>query len=317
MHLRATGSLARRYSRGLRELATNSNGRRVPMLRRRAFDLARSVTPVVAVESDGISYFVSTSDRSIGRELFAVRQFDGSVMHRAMDILGSAEPTKLPLSGKIFVDVGANIGTATIPALLRFGAASAVAFEPDERCFRLLRHNLLENELTARVVVERAAVWDEPGVAPFELVDSNWGDGRVRTTPAQWQPGPFLEETRATAEVPLVTLDAFGALHRSDVAGSGLLWVDAQGAEFHVLNGARTLLSSRVPVVMEYWPCGLRRSGGLRNLSSLIAEHYTSFVDLRLEPESSDSEPVPADRIEALQARYEDDTGYTDLLLLP
>lgn len=325
-NLRTTASVARRYSRGLRELATNRNGRRIPMLRRRAFDLARTVTPVVSVTSGGISYFVSTSDRAIGRELFALRQFDERVMERAMHLVSRhtaagdealpGGPSRLPLAGTIFVDVGANIGTATIPALLRFGAARALAFEPDERSFRLLRHNLLENDLTERVVAERAAVWDEPGVAVFETVDSNWGDGRVRTTPGP-VPGSFQEDQRTTTEVPLVTLDAFVAEHGVEPGRIGLLWVDAQGAEFHVLNGARSILSSGVPVVMEYWPYGLRRAGGLRELSGLVAEHYTSIVDLRLEPASGGCRPIPPDQLDSLQVRYEADTAFTDLLLLP
>jgi len=32
----------------------------------------------------------------------------------------------------------------------------------------------------------------------------------------------------------------------------GLVWLDVQGHEGEVLAGARTLLESRVPVVMEY-----------------------------------------------------------------
>jgi FkbM family methyltransferase len=370
---RRTVKTIRRYSGGLHELATNRNGRRVPMLRRRAFDLARAVTPVVAVDSGGISYFVSTADRSIGRELFALRQFDEQVMERAMEVVGRhlGAPPGRPLAGKVFVDVGANIGTATIPALLRYGAAGAIAFEPDERCFRLLRHNVIENDLgndlAGRVTTVRAAVWDEPGTASFEIVDSNWGDSRVRSAspsgsppapaglagasqepPAPGAPGlqpgtahsprkasgqgslgplgSFGEEQRATTEVPLVTLDGFLAERGIGAERIGLLWVDVQGAEFHVLNGARSLLEAGVPVVMEFWPYGLRRLGGLDELSSLVAEHYTSILDLRAEPDPGAADgsgslaapgPIPADQLGSLRPRYEADTAYTDLLLLP
>lgn len=283
------------------------------MLRRRVFDLAGLFSRVISVESGGISYLVSTSDRSIGRELFAWRSFEDDIMDRAMGLLRE-EAGEPPLAGKIFIDVGANIGTSTIPALLRFGAASAIAFEPDERCFRLLQHNLLGNDVTSRVHIERSAVWDEPGVADFELGDSNWGDGRVRSGHGS-VPGFFEEEKRTTTPVPLTTLDAFIVKHDIDLGRVGLLWVDAQGAEFHVLNGARSLLSSGIPVVMEYWPYGLSRSGGLTELSSLIAEHYTAIVDLRFAAESTELQPIPAEGIETVRRRC---TGvrYTDLLLL-
>ncbi len=79
--------------------------------------------------------------------------------------------------------------------------------------------------------------------------------------------------------------------------------MDVQGHEAHVLRGASELLRSDVPIVIEYWPYGLRRAGGLETLHSLIAEHYAYVIDLR----SRDEQPprlLPADHLPRLESEY-------------
>jgi hypothetical protein len=87
--------------------------------------------------------------------------------------------------------------------------------------------------------------------------------------------------------------------------------MDTQGHEGHILAGARLLIESAIPVVVEYWPYGLRRSNGLHLLEQAIVGGFAHFVDLR----SEELELVPVSRIPEWQARYEG-VEHTDLLLL-
>ncbi len=60
-----------------------------------------------------------------------------------------------------------------------------------------------------------------------------------------------------------------------------LIWMDTQGYEGHVLRGAKEILSKGTPLVSEFWPYGLRRSGGYEYfLDSLMAGKYSFFYDL-------------------------------------
>ena len=51
----------------------------------------------------------------------------------------------------------------------------------------------------------------------------------------------------------------------------GLAWIDTQGHEGHVLSGASRLIQANVPIVIEFWPYGLKRSGGYPLLRQFLA----------------------------------------------
>jgi len=71
-----------------------------------------------------------------------------------------------------------------------------------------------------------------------------------------------------------------------------------------------------VPVVIEYWPKALSADGGFELFESLVAEHYSSVVDLRRLCEGAEDRGVLAGRdIGNLRAFYEG-AEFTDLLLI-
>ena len=84
------------------------------------------------------------------------------------------------MEGKTIIDVGANVGTTTIPALKTFGMGSSIAFEPAPANVRLLRQNVEANRLEERVAAFEVALSDHDGDVAFDLSDSNSGDHRVR-----------------------------------------------------------------------------------------------------------------------------------------
>lgn len=95
-----------------------------------------------------------------------------------------------------------------------------------------------------------------------------------------------------------------------------LIWIDAQGHESRVIEGAAALLAAGVPVVTEFWPYGLARAGAAgRAFGELIRSRFSAFYDL------GDERPrrQPAAEVAALLARYPADPGtaFTDLLLVP
>jgi FkbM family methyltransferase len=268
--------------------------------------LLRAATPLAAVDRDGIRYLVRTGDRGVSRVTYMTGDYDLDVMEDALARLARVVGSDV-LAGRVFVDVGANVGTSSIPAVRRFAASRAVAFEPAEENFRILSANLALNGLVDRIDARRVGISDAPGIAQLELAPRNSGDHRIRTSAAF---DAYHENRRPTAEVELVRLDDALDEVGVDAGEVGLLWVDTQGHEGHVLAGAPRLLDARVPVVCEYWPYGLRRAGGLDTFHSIVAQSFSEVIDARAD------DVLPADRVSELPDRYPSER-YTDLILIP
>lgn len=216
--------------------------------RRDYFASAAAETPFLAVETDGQTYFVSTRDVGVGRAMFVSgRRGDQEALRQALMRL-EALGHKLPAE-RVFVEVGANIGTTTVPALCRHGFARAVAIEASPDNLRVLRLNLVANGIDERVLVIAAAASDRPGELEFDTTSPQQGGHRV------WRPTTLTEVkkrragSRSISNVPAITLDSLVANGTIDVASAALLWVDAPKHEAQVLLGASRLLEAGVPIV--------------------------------------------------------------------
>ncbi len=267
-------------------------------LKRRAFwRLAARFTPMLAVDREDGRFLVSTDDLHIGRRLFVYHTVAERDIKEAFAALHGAA-RMAALDGRTVVELGANIGSHTVAMLEDYGAGSVVAVEPDPSNCQLLRQNLVANGLADRAAVLPVAVSDREGVVELELSAVNSGDHRVRLSGGGDSPG-----TRPTIEVRATTFDALVESGEVDLDAVGLVWVDTQGHEGHVLSGAGRLLASDIPVLMEYWPNGLRRAGGLDTLHELVAEHYEYVIDVS---PAGDAPPrtLPAAELRSLEADY-------------
>jgi FkbM family methyltransferase len=281
-------------------------------LRRRAFwRMAARYTPVLTVDRDGSRFFVSTKDHVIGRRLFVYPRVPEHDIDRAFAGLRSIPGVAETLPGRTVVEIGANIGYHTVQMLKRYGAGSIVAIEPSPDNCRLLSQNVLENDVADRVHLLPMALSDREGVVQLEISGDNSGDHRIRV---QGAPATGPEADRATIDVRAATFDSLVAEGEIDLDATALIWMDAQGHEGQILTGATKLLESRIPIMMEYWPHGLRRAGGLEALHTLIAERYTHVIDLG-HPDGP--RVLPVDRVPGLEAEYgwTDEADATDLIL--
>jgi FkbM family methyltransferase len=301
------------------KMAANHRGQREVLLREYFFRAAGRFTPEIATEADGLRFYVATDDDVIGRVTFMYRGFDESAMRRTIAMLAARTGVAEPLRGRTILDVGANIGTTSVYALRTFGAARSVAFEPAPGNLRLLRQNLFANGVGDAVRVLEVALSDRDGEVEFELSEENSGDHRVRAAAGGGVPGGelFAESGRAVIRVPARRLDALveeGAIHLGDV---GIVWIDVQGHEAHVLEGARRVLDARIPVAVEYWPYGLGRAGGLERFHALVAERFATVVDMGHPDREAPPRVLEAGAVAELAGRYAGANGMADLLLLP
>ena len=171
----------------------------------------------------------------------------------------------VPAAGTVF-DVGAHFGFfSLLSSRLAGPAGRIVAFEPMPTTCSVLRRNVE----AAGVVVVNAAVWNQPTelrMHDFGLGLSAFNSIRPpRLTKAA--PRPARERI---VTVPAVTLDEYAS--EQDLAPD-FVKIDAESAEFEVLEGMERLLRETRPVVsLEVGDLGVE---GARSRADLV-RHLTA-----------------------------------------
>jgi FkbM family methyltransferase len=268
--------------------------------RRKFAVTARRLTPYVAIEKNGVLLFTST-EAEIGRARFAEREGkDDRQLDKAMLLLQS---TGVDPAGTLFVDVGAHIGTSTIRALRRHRFASALCFEPEPDNFRILRANLAANDLDTVVRPFNVALSNHEGTAHLQLRKRGSGSHELVMEGAI---------DRRVVRVPVTSFDRLTEDGAVDPSEAGLLWIDVQGSEVEVLEGARRLLERSVPIVVEFSPSRFRAAARVDSFIGLLSSGYTHFFNLKPHfPSERGLQPLA--EIEEIPRRFE---TQTDLLVL-
>lgn len=259
--------------------------------RRRFLESAASFTPYMVVER-GEGTFVLPVEGAA--KLFAnPRRTEFVVLERALQVLGEHGAAR---QGGTIVDVGANIGTTVVPALSLHGFERGVAIEPDPENRKVLRASLALSELDDRVAVVAAAASSGAGEASFTR--KRWGGGKHRIGSGRIKDDSV--EADDLIRVETVSLDDLVERGIIDADAVSLLWLDVQGHEGEVLEGASSLLDRRVPVVFALRPRELSRP---EELAELLGRHYDTLVDLRY-PSLKAGWTAELEPIEALAQRF-------------
>ena len=206
--------------------------------------------------------------------------------------------------GGAMLDVGANIGTTSIPRVLLGDFACAYCAEPDPHNYACLASNVLDNHLAGRVLPDRVAIAATSG--PMHLRRSAQIGGHKLVSAGTAVPG-------TAHEVAALTLDAW--VERLGVAPHSVTFVkvDTQGWDLHVLEGATGLLRQRHIVwQIEVSPSMMAAAGrSVDELCALAGRHFTHVRELRSRT-AARSQPVS--RLRELLAPLRD-RQFTNLLL--
>lgn len=241
-------------------------------------------------------FLLSTRDSPISPQIFAEGEFDFFKLERALSVLGRRRMTTL-------LDIGAHVGSISIPAVKRDFADRAIAVEPDAENFHLLRCNILMNGLSEKITAVNAAAGSATGSEYREV------DGGRNTGDHRFVPFAPIQGIEPSATSPSVRLDAY--LDRVS-AETSLLWMDIQGAEGIALEGAGKLLAGGIPVVLELDPKMLEGNGGLDRGFGLL-QGYASFVDVN----SSSRVCHDLSFLESFYSRASEAGSSHDLLFIP
>lgn len=266
------------------------------------FEIAPKNQLLLAHTTENIYYIVNTSDKMIGKRVYRDRKsFDAHNLSDALKLI--------PSKKSILIDVGANIGTIGILGVYKGYFEKCIAFEPEPNNFKILKHNVSLNGLSDRFNLKNEALSNVAnGSIEFELSEENFGDHRVRITTTS---GIYNEAKRKVISVAVNTID----IALQDVKlDKCVLFMDTQGFEGHVLSGARKLIEAHVPIVTEFWPYGLKRSGGIDLFYEvLITSGYTSMWDLK---NPATKMQFSIEQLKAIASKLEDDGQFTDLLFV-
>ena len=276
--------------------------RRIQGVRALVFDTAPDNTLFISRRSSE-TFIVSANDKSIGRQIYLVGFSDFQKLEKTVQFLG---PDR---SNDLLIDVGANIGTICIPAVNRRIFARSIAIEPEPFNFLLLQCNIQLNHLHSKINAYNIALGSrETERVIFELSKNNYGDHRVRFAGAD--AGLYGEKER---EIVVVPSEPFDKIICDVNPNNTLIWIDTQGYEGHILQGASKALSRKPPLVIEFWPYGMKRSGAYPLLKEAIFKAgYQIFYDLE---SSTSGVPVNAGTLDELYDKLGESGNFTDILL--
>lgn len=229
-----------------------------------AFRLRGLFQDTVTIQTKQGLLTMSTRDMGIAAPLYRHGEYEFELSLRAVQFL--KRRGFIPQTNVCMMDVGANIGLIGIGLLLADELASVFAIEPEPDNFELLLRNRTQNGLENRMRCLQAAIGESEGTLKMELSLDNRGDHRIRAeNAASVKDGElYRESNRRTIDVPSMPLAR--ALEQPKVCAEGMnrphfMWIDVQGYEGHVFNGAAEVLGGGMPTVSEIWPYGIRRSG--------------------------------------------------------
>jgi FkbM family methyltransferase len=194
---------------------------------------------------------------------------------RAIAEIWMSEAYRLPFEIRPhnIIDLGANIGVASVWLVRRYGGAKLVAVEPVSENAQLARLNFERNGITAEVI--EAAVGPRTGTAHFEL-SSNSTLGRLGAEGIEVQlvtPQALIDRFPAPERIDLVKVDVEGA--EQELFKADLEWlerVDCLVIELHAdrvdRSGIIATLRSRG---FSYAPIGEdNKYGGLTDLTAVF-----------------------------------------------
>lgn len=209
-------------------------------------------------------------DDVIGREVFVNGSFDIEKLITAKKLITKQKgASNIP---KNILDIGANIGTIAIPAISSGMFEKAICIEPIPKNFRILKANVILNNLEHKVNSINTALGSKDNEElDMILSKNNHGDNRVSCN--------YTNEIRSNIiKVKSKTLDS--VMNKEDYdCKDFLVWMDVQGYEGWVMQGATSFLESKVPMVLEFWPWGMDKTSGYKIFKESL-KNYSGFYDL-------------------------------------
>lgn len=235
------------------------------------FEISCQQNDFVTCTVDGLSYVATSKDKNIMRYMYLHRNTWAVEDMQTFHTL-SKKYYNVDDSAGYFLDLGANIGTTGIYFIKKLAPnLKLLAFEPDTENFKLLRTNLILND-----------IGDDKAIA----VNCGLGDKFDELTMYRDFENPGhnslinVKDDAPTETVKIMPLDSYLAEHKIAAHEVKYIWLDTEGFEPQVLLGAKNLLTENpAPLFMEFNPMAWNKSGYFEQTIDLLKSvGYTHFI---------------------------------------
>ncbi len=250
------------------------------------FTLARNSNRyITCTTAENLSYLATSGDGAVMYNTYVRRKTwaadDMDLFHRL-----TKKYYDIDDSSGYFCDWGANIGTTGIYFLKQLTPnLKLLAFEPDKENYKLLRINLLLNELEEKAVTENCGLGMEESEENFYRVEHNPGGSGMFAN-------VYLSSINMEVEpekIKIIPPDKYLVEKNISPEEIKYIWIDTEGFEAQVILGAKNLLEKNpAPIFMEFNPGAWNKSGLYEPMTEFLSRHYESYI-LVQEAEKTDS----------------------------
>ena len=249
-----------------------------------------AAAPYLSLQVDGITYFFNTLDKGIPFAMNAsgtnwakhdIDKFIGvadRMFHEKQT--GNSDFTK----NELFLDIGGNIGTTSIYCKLKLKPKMRfIGFEPVQDNAVLFTINNIINGVGDDIKVERMALSNETtNHRVIAALPENMG-GSFVTEPERAE--TLKQEGRVIESICETTLDAY--LSDNQISGDQIkyIWIDVEGHEPEVLEGAAGLLKNhRIPCCIEFNQQHYKVFRCYEKMLKMLEDYFDYFVTCQQAP---------------------------------
>jgi FkbM family methyltransferase len=144
---------------------------------------------------------------------------------------------------RTIIDIGAHIGGFTLYAAAHAPNARIIAFEPEPSNARVLRQNIADNHLDARIVAEQKAVAGTRGMLTLHRTFASTSSGGHS----------LIDYAHEGDDIPVDAITLADMFREHDIQHCDFLKIDCEGAEYDILYGLSDELYRTINfIALEY-----------------------------------------------------------------
>lgn len=245
--------------------------------RNMAWHLLQQEAEQVTFRRNDILWTGNTWDATIMISLFSKGHFQGQEIQAL--IAWMKQHKRLGNHKNVIVDVGANIGTSSIPFALQT-SCRILAIEPVLELFNFLQQNVSQNGLVERITCIQKAVFRSPGYIEMVLPESGCGGAVINPPDLNRNLENCLKsKIRERMKVPTDTLMNILTSCQIVPEQVAFVWSDTEGSEVEVIETGQSLWLNGVPLYLELFPDALQIQNQLQSITSLITNYFDRYLN--------------------------------------